>query len=273
MVGSKAKWADIEPGYEDPLSSAMTLREEDMPALFETALEAGNTALAFQPVAQCRDQKRIAYWQSQLRLYDARGIALPVTRYKTWTAGTETARRIDCAALELGMQTLAEQRDIRLAVRMSARSVGYRPWIDCLMSWFKRVPNIGERLVLEVSESSAVHVPELIQAFMRDRQQQGVCFALDEFGSGNANLGSFRDSFFDIVKIHGAYIQDVHLKPDNRILAQALALIAHRFDMLTVATQVENTEDRAWLLEAGIDYMQGNLIAPPTLYPRWLPAG
>ena len=58
-------------------------------------------------------------------------------------------------------------------------------------------------------------VPELVIAFMKDLQAEGVAFALDDFGSGYTAIRYFKDFFFDILKIDGQFIRNIHRDPDN----------------------------------------------------------
>jgi EAL domain-containing protein (putative c-di-GMP-specific phosphodiesterase class I) len=129
---------------------------------------------------------------------------------------------------------------------------------------------IGPRLILEITEGSAMLVPELVVAFMDDLQAQGVSFALDDFGAGQTAFRYFRDFFFDVVKIDGQFIRNIHADRDNQALTRALMSIGQHFDMLTIAESVETTQDAEWLQAAGIDCMQGYLFGAPTVRPAWV---
>ena len=43
---------------------------------------------------------------------------------------------------------------------------------------------LWERLILEISENSAMLAPKLMSKFMADTQKRGISFAFDDFGSG-----------------------------------------------------------------------------------------
>ncbi|MGB1731001.1 MAG: hypothetical protein ACPHFQ_02790 [Paracoccaceae bacterium] len=51
---------------------------------------------------------------------------------------------------------------------MSARSIGYGQCVDILGRASLRDSSIADRLILEITESSAMLVPELVMHFMRD---------------------------------------------------------------------------------------------------------
>ena len=183
---------------------------------------------------------------------------------------TETGRIVDCLALEKGMLTLAEHSDLRLSINMSARSIGYQEWTRVLRHWLARDATLGERLILEITESSAMMVPELVANFMDQLQPYGICFAMDDFGAGQTAIRYFKDFYFDILKLDGQFIRGIATNPDNRALTAALMSIATHFDMLTVAECVENAADAAVLVEMGVDCLQGYHFAAPTTRPPWL---
>ena len=87
-------------------------------------------------------------------------------------------RKIDCTALYLGMTGPSKCPDLRLFINMSARSFGYRQWVDLGGRALRRDSSIADRLILEIPESSAMLVPELVMHFMCDLRQRGITFAL-----------------------------------------------------------------------------------------------
>ena len=131
-------------------------------------------------------------------------------------------------------------------------------------------PTIGERLILEITESSAMLVPELVVNFMDDLQREGISFALDDFGAGYTAFRHFKDFFFDIIKIDGQFIAGVSQDADNQVLTQALLSIARQFEMFTVAEAVETAADAEWLRQIGVDCLQGYLFGAPTTSPGFV---
>ncbi|MEZ5685514.1 MAG: EAL domain-containing protein [Paracoccaceae bacterium] len=182
---------------------------------------------------------------------------------------TELGRKIDCLALELGLRALSEQPTLRLAINMSARSVGYPSWLKALNRGLAIDETIADRLILEITESSAMQMPELVTVFMEDLRQRGVSFALDDFGAGYTSFRYLREFYFDILKIDGEFIRGIAQNPDNQVLTEALVGVARHFDMFTVAESVESAEDAAYLGRLGVDCMQGYYFGAPTLRPPW----
>tara|TARA_R110002096_G_scaffold47539_24_gene126794 strand:+ start:2866 stop:3696 length:831 start_codon:yes stop_codon:yes gene_type:complete len=262
--------ADILPGEESPLAAVISARDTQTLAMVRTAIELNHLRLAYQPVVVGADPSRIAFYEGLIRVLDDSGRVIPAKDFMGAVEENELGRMIDCAALDMGLKTLAQQPDLRIAVNMSARSVGYTKWNRILKKGLSVDPTIGERLILEITESSAMLVPELVISFMDQLQAQGVCFALDDFGAGYTAFRYFKDFFFDIIKIDGQFIKDVNRSADNQVLTKALMSIGEQFDMMTVAESVETVEDATWLQHAGIGCMQGYLFGSPTVRPNWV---
>ncbi len=256
-------------GEESPLSAAVQSRDRDTMSMVQRAVDRKDAMLAFQPVMSVARPDRPAFYEGLIRVLDDTGRIIPARDFIAVVETTELGRRIDCLALEMGLAALLESPSLRLSVNMSARSVGYPRWNTVLRKGLAADPSIGERLILEITETSAMIMPDLVTAFMRDQQARGITFALDDFGAGFTSFRYLREFYFDIVKIDGQFIRGVHATPDNQILTKALVSIATHFDMLTVAESVENAQDAAFLARIGVTCLQGYYFGAPTVVPPW----
>lgn len=238
-------------------------------AMVSAALDEKRTMLAFQPIVQARMPKRAAFYEGLMRIMDHTGRIIPAGEFMDAVETTELGRRIDCRALEMGLATLTQEPSIRLSINMSARSIGYPDWLATLERGLRHSPDIAERLILEITESSAMTMPDLVTMFMQDMQERGICFALDDFGAGYTAFRYLKDFYFDIVKIDGSFIRNIGAEPDNQILVQALVSIARHFDMFTVAEFVETAEDARLLVDLGVDCLQGYYFGAPSTQAPW----
>ncbi|WP_323037518.1 EAL domain-containing protein [Pararhodobacter sp.] len=258
-----------EDGFDSPLSVADRMRRQQTIEMVRSALRDKRAMLAYQPVVQARMTNRAAFYEAFIRILDDQGRVIPARDFMGAVETSEIGRQIDCLALELGMTALAREPSIRLAVNMSARSIGYPTWLATLERGLRADPTIAERLILEITESSAMLMPELVTVFMADMQARGICFALDDFGAGYTAFRYLKDFYFDIIKIDGQFIRGIHADPDNQVLAQALIAIARQFDMFTVAESVETAEDARYLIDIGVDCLQGYYYGIPSTEAPW----
>ncbi|RVT82213.1 EAL domain-containing protein [Rhodobacteraceae bacterium CCMM004] len=258
-------------GPDSPLAAATAGRARDAVAMVERAIERRNVMLAYQPIVPAGRTDRPAIYEGLIRVLDDKGRIIPARDFIHQVETLELGRRIDCLSLEFGLQVLRERPKLRLAVNMSARSIGYPAWQEVLDKGLAADPTVGERLILEITESSAIVMPDLVQVFMTRLQSRGISFALDDFGSGYTSLRHLKDLYFDILKIDGQFIRGIARSPDDQALVKALVAIGRHFDMVTVAESVESAEDARYITRIGVDCLQGFYFGAPTIRPRWEP--
>lgn len=263
---------DSNAGVASPLGVAISAADAETMSMVSEAVRTRRLRLAYQPVVLSRDPSRVAFYEGLIRVMEPNGRIIPAKDFINAVEGHEIGREIDCAALEFGLATLAKHADLRISINMSARSIGYPRWMWTLKRGLEQNPTAGERLILEITESSAMLVPELVMTFMDEVQRKGVAFALDDFGAGYTAIRYFKDFLFDILKIDGQFIRKIDRDPDNQALTKALLSIGRHFEMFTVAESVETPEEAACLREMGIDCQQGYLYGAPTVKPPWLKA-
>ncbi|MFZ5964312.1 EAL domain-containing protein [Thalassococcus sp. BH17M4-6] len=257
-------------GPRDALTAAIEQRDRHTLDMVTAAIRHKQVLMAYQPVVQATSPDRIAFHEALIRLQDETGRIIPARDFIDAVEETELGRLLDCLALEKALQTLYREPDVRLSVNMSARSIGYKKWLRTLSRGLDRDPTVAERLILEITESSAMMVPELVVSFMSDLQRKGISFALDDFGAGNTAFRHFKSFQFDILKIDGQFIRAIACDPDNQVLARAMLSIAQQFDMFTVAEMVERADDAAYLADLGVDCLQGYYFGAPTVKPDWM---
>lgn len=260
---------DIAPGADSPIDSAVSGRDKTVLDMVAQAIAHKETMLAFQPVVQTLNPEKPAFYEALIRVLDDTGRVIPAKDFISVVEDTELGRELDCLALQMGLRTLARNPSLRLSINMSARSIGFHRWMRILDRNLNSNPTIGERLILEITEASAMQVPELVINFMKRLQNKGISFALDDFGAGYTAFRHFRDFYFDIVKIDGQFVRGIAHNPDNQVLVRALTSIAEQFDMVSVAEHVENAEDIAMLAGIGVDCLQGYFYGAPTTKPPW----
>ena len=266
---SKHRFADLPDGGGSPLDYAVTQRDKSTIAMVQDAVDHKQTLMAYQPVLRDVTGQKTAFYEGLIRVLDPTGRVIPARDFMPVIENTQLGREIDVLSLRAGMLALQSHPELRISINMSARSIGFKAWTTMMNRWLSRDPTIGERLILEISEQSTMLMPELVSDFMRRMQDKGICFALDNFGSGYTAIRYFKDLYFDILKIDGQFTRGIALNPDNRALITVMVSIAENFDMVTVAEQVENKDDSAVLAQLGVDCQQGYLFGAPTTRPYW----
>ncbi|MEO9575118.1 MAG: EAL domain-containing protein [Tateyamaria sp.] len=266
----KFKPINVPVGVANPLDAAVSSRDRNTLAMVAEALEQKQTLLAFQPVMVVGDSRRVGFYEGLIRVIGDTGRVIPAKDFMPAVEKAEMGREIDVNALNMGLRTLHQNPSVRLSINMSARSIGYQRWMQTLNRWLKIDESVGERLILEITESSAMDQPELVVDFMNRLSARGVCFALDDFGAGFTALRYLKDFYFDVLKIDMQFCNGIADDYDTQVLTRAMIQIGQHFDMLVVAEGVERVEDVECLTEMGIDCLQGYYFSAPEIRPDWL---
>ena len=74
----------------------------------------------------------------------------------------------------------------------------------------------------------------------------------------------------DTVKVDGSYIQNLADSREKQVLLREMLGSINAFGCATVAEGVETAEDAAAARAAGVGYLQGYYVAPPTIDRIWL---
>ncbi|MDX8352663.1 EAL domain-containing protein [Cognatiyoonia sp. IB215182] len=252
-----------EQALIDPLHYAMASRDADVMLLVNEALDAGRARLAFHPIVTADAEPRVAFYEGLVRLMDDAGRIIPAAHFMPLVDETGMGRQIDCATLDLALKFLRQNPSVRLSVNVSARSIGDGEWRRILDAGLLHRNDLGDRLIFEISETSAMMLHENVIRFMAEMQPKGVGFALDGFGAGMTAFRYLKDFFFDLVKIDKSFIRGIESDPDNQVLAEALITVAHQFEMFAVADGVETAAEAAFLRQVGVDCLQGYYFGVP----------
>lgn len=263
----KSSKFDRDPALSSPLSMAVSVQDRETLAMVASALKDRRMRLAFQPVVYAADPTVIGFFEGFIRLLNLRDQVIPARDFMAAVEQQQLGREVDCAALQLGLMAMQRNPQIRVSINMSARSVGYRPWVEILRRALQDSPRLGANLILEINEASALQVPDVLKPFMSDMREHGIVFALDDFGAGMTSLRLLQDLGFEIAKIDGSLVKHVDRLPEGQAVCRAAIALAEELGMYVVAEAVETEGEAKWLREAGVGCLQGYLFGPPTVTP------
>lgn len=127
-----------------------------------------------------------------------------------------------------------------------------------------------EKLELEITESSAIGSFNMANEFISWIKDKKIGLALDDFGTGMASFEYLKNMPFDVVKIDGSFVKDMHTDPTDKAVIKYIQEIASLKDQETVAEYVETKEDVEELRKIGITYGQGYFLGKPRPLSSWL---
>jgi len=90
-----------------------------------------------------------------------------------------------------------------------------------------------------------------------------VQVALDDFGTGYSSMSYLQKFQIDYVKIDQSFVRNISTDAGSRTIAETIIMMSHKLGKKVIAEGIENREQLQCLSEAGCDYGQGYLFAPP----------
>lgn len=119
------------------------------------------------------------------------------------------------------------------------------------------------RLVLELTESMLMRVPERSISLLNGLHKLGVRIAIDDFGTGYSNLLYLRSLPLHILKIDQSFVRDIGTSTANESIIGAIVAMAHALELDLVAEGIEHEKHRDFLMRVGCEIGQGFLLARP----------
>jgi diguanylate cyclase (GGDEF)-like protein len=172
---------------------------------------------------------------------------------------------LDTRMLELTTQWLAQKPQERLSVNLSPMTLERPDWLSTLAGHLGSRPGVASRLIIEVTETIAVGDAGLARARLEAMKELGVSIAIDDFGAGHTSFKHLRSFPVDMLKIDGAFVQNLARSPDDRFFVRTLIDLAHHLGIPIVAEWVEDEESAQMLAEWGVDYLQGDHCGRPAM--------
>jgi EAL domain-containing protein (putative c-di-GMP-specific phosphodiesterase class I)/DNA-binding response OmpR family regulator len=120
-----------------------------------------------------------------------------------------------------------------------------------------------DRVVLEITERSAIHDLATFRDAIERLRQEGFRVAIDDAGSGFASLQAIAELKPNFLKIANTLVTGLARDTIKRDIVEMLLHVAGRIDALCVAEGIESEEDLAECRRIGIPYGQGYYLGPP----------
>lgn len=257
---TRAPGADAFMAYEPSLArDDARLQSRFLSQEIGTALEEGRILLAVQPVVEALTGAP-AFYEGLMRLRARDGSFLAPTAVFPVAEETGLVRRIDERMLDLATARLAADPGLTLAINCSVRTIRHPKWPETLELAMAVEGGCAGRLIIELTESCAVDDVEATRLAILATKACGVRVAMDDFGAGHTSFRNLRGLGFDLLKIDGAFIQNLKESVDDRFFVRKLVELAQHLGIPIVAEWVEDRETAEMLTEWGVTYLQGHLF-------------
>jgi diguanylate cyclase (GGDEF)-like protein len=176
---------------------------------------------------------------------------------------------LDLRVLELAVGALAAEPTSSMSLNVSSATLRLPEWMDALAAQLATRPDVARRLIVELTETSIIDDLEQTRRVIAAMKDLGARVAIDDFGAGHTSFRHLRDLGVDMVKIDGAFVQNLGRSSDDRFFVKTLLDLARHLEVEVVAEWVKDEETATLLRDWGVDYLQGELfgIAEPLMDP------
>jgi diguanylate cyclase (GGDEF)-like protein/PAS domain S-box-containing protein len=229
------------------------------------AVERGELALLYQPQVRIASGRTVGV-EALLRWnHPERGLVRPAE-----FIGVAEETRLILPIGEWVLRTACEQArrwhrdgcsDLRVAVNLSALQFQQRGLVAVVQEILKDTGVDPDWLVLEITESAAMHDAELTVEVLAMLRAMGLRIAIDDFGTGHASLSYLRQFPIDSLKIDRGFVSDLETSREGSAIVNAIIGLAHGLDLEVVAEGVETEGQLRFLADSGCEEYQGFLIS------------
>jgi diguanylate cyclase (GGDEF)-like protein len=261
-AGSFSLW---RPNVERDAQRRVNIRVTDK---IVTALNERRIVMAFEPVVQALSRE-VAFYECLVRMEQHDGQVLLAPDIVPVAEKLGLIRLVDHRVLELAVGELAEQPGVQLSLNISPDTTMDPDWWASIESLLRAHPGVAERLIVEITETVAIRDIDDVRGFVTRLKNFGCRIAIDDFGAGYTSFRNLRKLGVDIVKIDGAFVQNIAHSADDRAFVQTLIDLARRLGIKTVAEWVQDEASALMLRDWGCDYIQGRLIGLASLQRPW----
>jgi diguanylate cyclase (GGDEF)-like protein len=237
-----------------------------------TALNERRIVMAFEPVVEARSRD-VAFYECLVRMEQDDGQMLLAPDIVPVAEKLGLIRLVDHRVLELVVAELASSPKVKLSLNISPDTTMDPDWWASIESLMRAYPGAAERLIVEITETVAIQDLDDVRGFVTRLKNFGSRIAIDDFGAGYTSFRNLRKLGVDIVKIDGAFVQNIARSADDRAFVQTLIDLARRLEIKTVAEWVQDDEAASMLRDWGCDYIQGRLIGLASSQRPWAKQG
>jgi EAL domain-containing protein (putative c-di-GMP-specific phosphodiesterase class I)/GGDEF domain-containing protein len=117
-----------------------------------------------------------------------------------------------------------------------------------------------ERIVLEITERTAITDYPKFQGYLKEFRDRGFRFAVDDAGSGYAGLGSIANLSPDFIKLDISLISGIDTNFMKQNLVETMVSFANEHQIKVIAEGVEREEEYETVKRLGVHLTQGFLF-------------
>ncbi|WP_245849797.1 putative bifunctional diguanylate cyclase/phosphodiesterase [Oceanimonas doudoroffii] len=171
---------------------------------------------------------------------------------------------LDQACRQMKVWSELGHEELTVAVNLSTVQLGSSSLVNEVRLALERHALPPSRLVLEITESTAMGDAEESFSVLNRLSALGVSISIDDFGSGYSSLLYLKRLPANELKIDRGFVRELKRGSDDEAIVRAVIALGKTLNMKVVAEGVETREQQALLAELGCHSLQGYLLGRPS---------
>lgn len=156
----------------------------------------------------------------------------------------------------------------KLFINTRARSLSTPGFAGAVRGLVRRHGYRQSDIVLELTEQENALNLRAFDAALEGLHGHGFGFALDDYGSGFANLHLVQHLPLDYLKIDGLFCCGIDADPRKQAIVRSTVELARELGLATIMERVETEAELNAVRELGVDYAQGYYFSAPVPGPE-----
>jgi diguanylate cyclase (GGDEF)-like protein len=154
-------------------------------------------------------------------------------------------------------------QSIRLSVNISARSLENVELFERIERCCNHHGLTPEHLVLELTETSAMHDPVASLDILTRLRMKGFHLSIDDFGTGYSSMVQLVRLPFSEIKLDKSFVMTARKSQESRTVIKSIVDLGKNLGLKCTAEGIEDDDTLSYLRDVGCDAAQGYLIARP----------
>lgn len=150
-----------------------------------------------------------------------------------------------------------------MAVNIAGTQFQSEDFLDGLFAILGATGLHPESLELDVTERVLMTHPERTAFVLKTLRDRGVQVSVDNFGTGNSNVGSLQKLPLGALKIDRSLIRQMATVPDGTAIVKSIICMGQSLNLRVIAHGIETAEDLEFLWDNDCDEAQGNFFSRP----------
>jgi len=258
-----------KPQVYEPKEASAARRRFSIETELRRALDKDQLKLFYQPLINLQSGEVAGFEALARWTHDDRGEISP-TEFIPVAEESGLILQLGRWAMDKAAQTVAdwdkqagEPLPLYVGVNLSAIQVARDNIAEVVESALRSSGLKGERLTLELTESSIVQDPGRAMRVFEALKALDATVAMDDFGTGYSSLAYLQRLPIDVLKIDKSFVTGMMRDPDSVAIVRAVLSLADALGMSTTAEGIETVELATTLATLGCSSGQGYYFAKP----------